>query len=318
VALPVVFVGFLVWIKKLVEGTSGFKAKVIEPIIPDNDMAFTPLTFGDYVTALTAQRECTGPAPKPDMGITGMPFQGSNWQVPLVKCDSRLCETVGSDASAYCTYSIVAVTGTDPGGLARAQDMRDYILDVYPALQDATQLPFDFAVVQVFGKPADIDTYVKRADYGASEVPKIAMGIVWEGNDELSYVYSLRQNSTNFNNPVEAARPGVTTTPDTGTDVKPFARDDSSVCGIFDGASYQGPLEASCTGQYLYNGVLTFQRLVGDYILNRTGAADAGYFVAEAGVTYVQFPTKAYTEQGFYGAIAGTSLSARYCHDPIP
>jgi len=48
---------------------------------------------------------------------------------------------------------------------------------------------------------------------------------------------------------------------------------------------------------------LTFQRLVNDFILESTGAGRAGYRVAEAGVSYVSFPTREYVESGFYGAL---------------
>lgn len=52
----------------------------------------------------------------------------------------------------------------------------------------------------------------------------------------------------------------------------------------------------------MYNGVLTFQKLMGDYIMNRTGAAEAMQ-VDDGGVRYVQFPTKAYEDSGFYSTI---------------
>lgn len=65
----------------------------------------------------------------------------------------------------------------------------------------------------------------------------------------------------------------------------------------------QGPLSGSCTGAYVYNGVLTFQRLVGDFILSATGAS-ASYPVAEAGVRFVQFPTPEFEDAGFFADIA--------------
>jgi hypothetical protein len=80
------------------------------------------------------------------------------------------------------------------------------------------------------------------------------------------------------------------------------------VCIPEGGTAKQGPLEESCTGQYLYNGVLTFQQLIGDFILEDTGARNdsAGYFVSEAGVQFVQFPTFPYEESGFYGNLGRT------------
>ena len=52
-----------------------------------------------------------------------------------------------------------------------------------------------------------------------------------------------------------------------------------------------------------YNGVLTFQRLVNDFILESSGASIAGYQVAEGGVQFVPFPTRQYVQSGFYGQL---------------
>jgi hypothetical protein len=55
---------------------------------------------------------------------------------------------------------------------------------------------------------------------------------------------------------------------------------------------------------YFYNGVITIQRVVGDFILHKTGAAAAGYGVSENGVQFTHFPTQAYEEKGFYSEIS--------------
>jgi hypothetical protein len=67
----------------------------------------------------------------------------------------------------------------------------------------------------------------------------------------------------------------------------------------------QGPNDSSCTYQYIYNGALVIQRLLGDWIIDDTGAAEKGYNVAEHGVQFVPFPTKQYIRNGFYSVIAG-------------
>lgn len=205
----------------------------------------------------------------------------------------------------YCEFAIVALSGTDDGGRERAALMKDYILDRYPVLTDNTSIPVPFELIQIFDGPLAMDQYVKSADYGKFGVPKIAMGIVFEGNDPNNYVYHLRQNSTNFNNPTAEARPAVATTPDTSIKFASFAKNDNEPCVPLDGSAEQGERGNSCTGQYAYNGVLTFQRLVGDFILDQTGAADLGYRMSRSGVQYVPFPTREYEEEGFYGAIAG-------------
>lgn len=62
---------------------------------------------------------------------------------------------------------------------------------------------------------------------------------------------------------------------------------------------YENSIRVHCS----YNGVLTFQRLVNDFILESTGAGRAGYQVAQGGVQFVSFPTRAYVESGFYGEL---------------
>jgi len=64
------------------------------------------------------------------------------------------------------------------------------------------------------------------------------------------------------------------------------------------------------------NGVLTFQRLLGDFILSDSGAAAEGYTVSESGVAYTSFPTFAYEESGFFGDLGGTFFSP--CLQIIP
>lgn len=300
--------GVLVGIKSAVQGTSSFAPQVIPAIVPSNEYAFTPLTFADYVTALQVTRTCvensTGGG---GFEISGMPQQGYNWQVPFVKCDYVQCTTNGQSALPFCEFGrigVAPINSSDAGGMERAVDFQSYIYDMYPQVQ-SSEMPFDFEFVQVFGSQATMDQYVTNDSYGTSQNPKLIMGIVFTGNDPGNYVYSLRQNSTNFNNPAEQGRPVSKTTPNTATLFAPYAKSDYDVCAPQGGTADQGPLQNSCTGQYVYNGILTFQRLVGDYILNRTGAASQGFYVSEGGSTYVQFPTRTYTQNGFYATIQG-------------
>jgi glycopeptide antibiotics resistance protein len=53
-----------------------------------------------------------------------------------------------------------------------------------------------------------------------------------------------------------------------------------------------------------YNGAITIQRLVDDFIINDSGAKAAGWSVASNGVTFAPFPSRKYTDDGFYAAIA--------------
>jgi ABC-2 family transporter protein len=309
-ALPVVFVAFLLAIKNAVKNTEGFKAETIPAEYPGENKTFKALTFGDYVTAMQAKRQCvdiTTPEMKTKtFWITGIPKRGENWQVPFVKCDSRRCKEDGEDALSYCQYGAIGVAGADAGGLDRADAFRKWLLKEYPAL--ATSMPFDFDIVNTFSDSKSMDDYVKSESYGDPGTPKLAMGIVWTGNETRNYIYSLRQNSTNFNAPEAEWKPTSFTTPNTNRLLASYAKDDNDVCVPMGGTPKQGWLEKSCTGQYVYNGLLTFQRLVGDFILADSGAKSQGYFVSESGVSFVPFPTFPYQKSGFYGDLGGKCL----------
>lgn len=249
--------------------------------------------------------------------ISGIDRNGFNWQVPFVKCNSFLCEYDGQDAQPFCEYAAIGLSWLNEAGRQRAEEFADWLYEEYPVLnqelnmsskrlgnEDQRALPFDFDFIQFFAKPSDMDVYVTRESYGVyPQNPKLAMGIVWHGNDPMDYSYTIRQNSTNFNAPEESGRPATITTPETKLNFRHHARNDNGNCVPMDGTPQLGILGLSCTGQYIYNGILTMQRLVGDFIHHSTGAADLGYRVSEGGVQYVSMPTKAYEETGFYGAI---------------
>ena len=58
----------------------------------------------------------------------------------------------------------------------------------------------------------------------------------------------------------------------------------------------------------MYNGVITIQRLVNDWVHITSGAKDNGYYTAEHGVAFVSFPSKEYSEDGFY-----ETVNRKYC-----
>lgn len=301
-ALPLLFVYIIVAIKASLGSSND---KVVDAYFPET--AITPLSFSDYVTAMRAQRVCVkGSSGSSDLEVSGIMDNGYNWLVPLVKCQSSKCEYEGQSALEFCEFSILAVAGSDAGGTERATAFKDWVLTTYPEISEAEKkMPFKFELVQTFDSPSVMNDYVKSHDYGTTAYPKIAMGVVWEGNDASHYNYQLRQNSTNFNAPENEAQPATQTTPSTGSIVDSFTRKDDGSCSPANGSPRQGPFESSCTGQYLYNGVLTFQRLVNDFILESSGAAVAGYTVAEAGVQFVSFPSRPYVSSGFFSTISG-------------
>jgi hypothetical protein len=113
-------------------------------------------------------------------------------------------------------------------------------------------------------------------------------------------------DSTNFNSPEDEGRPATATTPPTNRKTDTFTKKDEA-CVTEGGTPEFGPYDWSCTGQYIYNGAITMQRLVGDWIMEETGAKDAGYFVSEHGISFAPFPTREYVTSGFYDAIGGFS-----------
>lgn len=288
-------------IKNLAEDSSGFQAITREPEFRDRQDVMRILTFGDYVTAIVAKRQCSVGVYNQ---ITGITTEGSNWQVPFVKCDSRRCEENEEDAYKYCVYPILALAPSnvgDIGGNITAYEFKEYVETRYPQLTDPELTHFNgYDFIQVFPSNAAINEYVKHPDYGNAGREQIGLAIIFDGNDEMDFRYSLRVNSTNFNAPENEGRPATLTTPSTKRTFSRYAREDDA-CTPEGGTPEQGPMENSCTGQYIYNGFLTTQRLVHDFVMHKTNSTE---FVSEHGVGYVPFPTQRYTEEGFYGILA--------------
>jgi hypothetical protein len=281
--------------------------------VPDDSMAFLPLTFDDYVVAMAADRTCV-PAPPSSSGggwwISGIVQQGKDWPVPFVKCDSHGCNHAGQDAHDLCEYGILAVSGKDvrdTGGHVRAQKFCAWLYDRYPTLM-SNAMPFSHEFCQLFPSEQSMEDYIHQEDYGSSAKPKIVMGVVFESDDVNVFKYTLRQNSTNYNALEQDVRPASRTTPDTSKVFDSYAKNDADACQPEDGAPELGHLGSSCTGQYIYNGLLPIQRAVNDFIMNVTSAAERGYYVGEAGMSFVPFPSLPYEENGFF-ADAGSKYA---------
>jgi hypothetical protein len=317
--LPIFGIVGLIVIKNAVENAGGLDSEIIPPSFPSPEKTFVPLTFGDYLTALQAQRLCIKNTEE-EMKRTGTELQyhitgidPTNWQIPLVKCDSLGCRNHLQEATrTVCEYNQIGIAGD----ATRVQQFMNWLETTYPILQKASDVfPFDHTLFHTFNHSDDMSTYVTSNQYGQYPLyPKLAMGIVFHGNDPDLYDYTLRQNSTNFNMPEEQARSGAATTPSTERMTYDYGKDDTSICPIKgESAPFLGPMMESCTGQYMYNGILTFQRLVHDFILDQTGVRTInGNFVNEASVQYVPFPTRAYTKEGFYSLLSGTLVCFSY------
>jgi hypothetical protein len=307
--LPVVGICILIAIKHASTKNDDVEADIIPSSFPSESL--TPLSFQDYLTAAQAKRVCIDQG-NGNFTITGMNAHSYNWQVPMVKCNTRLCTNHGQDAAhTACEYNIIGIAGTTD----RVDDFLSYLQASYPVLSKQKEVfPFEYDLFRQFKDSNEMDQYVTAEDYGIyPENPKLAMGIVFHGNDPNVYHYSLRQNATNYNAVEEDARPATFTTPDTSIITKSNGKNDESVCVPIEGAPLLGPLQSSCTGQYMYNGVLTFQRLVQDFIIDNTGASSKN-FVSQSGVQFVSFPYRSYKDDGFYETIDGKSKEYYNCN----
>mmetsp|Transcript_15159 Transcript_15159/g.25138 ORF Transcript_15159/g.25138 Transcript_15159/m.25138 type:complete len:1684 (-) Transcript_15159:977-6028(-) len=301
IALPVGFVCILLGIKIALEDTDGFQPQVVMATFPNENQAIIPLSFSDYVTSLQTTRICQISDPSADWDYEISGYEDS--QNPFLKCDRRRCTENGQNASTFCEYLILALApsnANDERAVSRAQSFEDYINNVFPGAGDLVDYPF----VQIMSSDSAISDYVTSVSYGKTGSPKIGFAIVFsDGSSENDYAYTLRQNSTNFNQPEKEGRPAQPTTPPTKRDFSFFANTDDT-CTPEGGTTEQGPLENSCTGQYLYNGAITLQRTVQDWIMVDTGSkGSTGAYVAEHGVQFVSFPTKEYVINGFYASI---------------
>ena len=240
----------MIAIKNAAERGGSFDQDIIPPTYPDDSSAFTPLSFRDYVTALRAKRVCLFGDNSFSETISGLQGSSYNWMVPLVKCDSRECQSDGESAIPYCEFSIIALAGIN-GGEVRAEVFKGWVETKYPAIVDPDEMPFDFPLIQMFEDPQAMDDYIKDRSYGGINKPKIAMGIVFDGSTPGAWNYWLRQNSTNFNAPEQEGRPATRTTPDTSVVTDSLARTDADVCIPEGGTPLQGPLDQSCAGQYV-------------------------------------------------------------------
>jgi hypothetical protein len=311
---PCIFV-LILWAIKNAVGDADI---VIPAFSPSDYDALIPLSYHDYVKALQAQRVCTTSRDEL-LDITGLVDRGFGWQIPFIRCDPRKCQYLGEDAQPYCEYSFLAVAGTDAGGAQRAREFRQWVYDTWPVLNQtvarttnnnttATIMPFQFDFIQLFDHPNAVDRYVRQRDYGSVGTPKIGMGIVFDGNSTNDYVYWLRQNSTLMNVPARElkGRMLAPSTPPTNKLFNHYARSDQETCYRNLNWPKLGPLQHSCTAQYVYNGVFATQRLVGDYILHASGAAANGFTVSDGGVAITQFPQEEHVKDGFFALVSGT------------
>lgn len=224
-----------------------------------------------------------------DFYITGNQYGNAN---PLIRCDPSRCENEDDDAVKYCEVRRVGVVNPP-------SNFRPYLEGRY----GTDLLEYD-QVFHEFASNDDLIGYVKGTDY--EKETKIAIAVVFDDSFgvEDTYKYALRVNSTNFNNPEESARPVSQTTPWTSVMTQDFYKDDDQcIFGDSGGAPAIGPYQDSCTGKYMYNGALTMQRIVQDFILYEGTGGDLNYQIAEGGIGYVPFPSIPYLEEGFFAQI---------------
>ena len=222
-----------------------------------------------------------------------------------MKCDRRTCKFVGDEARKYCEYAQLAlapISKDHEQGKKLVRFFGDWVMREYSGL-DLVPEYSNNSFIRYFDDSAAIDQYIRNPNYGSGEMRKIAFAILFgDGKDNFDFVYTLRANSTNFNVPENAGRPAQLTHPPTRRIFDDFAASDKA-CAPAPGTAAQGNFSESCTGQYIYNGAITMQRLIGDFIHNITFSKARGFYIAEHGVSFINFPTKAYSVDGFYKTV---------------
>jgi len=302
--LPGAMILILVAIRIALKDDPTFKPTLIDAVVPDKSLK--SFSFLDYITAVQTPRTCIvkpEEITKQDIDLKEFNFlfrrytisdiNPYDWPVPFLKCDSRKCTTEGEDATDFCEVNVLAIAPIDPSAASFAHSFEAWILDTYPQIDSGVQ------IIKPFDDPRDIDDYVTSAKYGTPGFPKIAVAVVLGGSGK-SYEYTIRTNSTNFNSPDISRRPGMWTSPSTKQKFDSLARQASQVCELEGGTTRLGSRDSYCTSQYMYNGAISIQRLVDDWIIFHSGA---DIRIAENGVSFVDFPSKEYTRDGFYATI---------------
>lgn len=247
-------------------------------------------TFTSLIPTLLDQ--CVGFSASDSFTISGMETT-SSWRVPLIKCDASRCKSAYESAEEYCERNIVGIAG-DPDRMAA---FLTWVESEYPVEKD-------LQLFRVFDTPGDMDAYVENHFYGRSNgevhYQKLAMGIVFDApiHDKPSvWGYQLRPNSTNVNEVAFSEETGegllaIQSMPNTGRLTDTYAKTEDEACGTAN--------SVSCAAQYGDNGVLTFQRLVHDFILNQTATSSR-----VSSVAFVPFPTRPYEEGLFFQFVSG-------------
>jgi hypothetical protein len=293
----------LLIIKESLKDNDWFKPTVVPAKYPEASLK--TFSFLDYITAVNkTDRQCIqmpnavkfelvkeGQFSNADCMISGV--NPVNWPVPFLKCDYRECnrtlcnENVPQNASSFCSVNILALAPVDEDDRDRMEAFEKYILETYPQIEDLN-------MIKTFNSSQKIDDYVLDTEYGNTTLskPKIAVAVILGGSGK-DYEYTIRTNSTNFNSLEFAARAAMPTNPNTKRNFDSTARDAKKVCELEGGTSSIGKMQDRCTVQYMYNGALTIQRLVDDFIIQKTGAKDKGFYVAESAISFVDFPVSA-------------------------
>jgi ATP-binding cassette subfamily A (ABC1) protein 1 len=308
--LPFAMIFILLLIKNSLKDDPSFKPRTINPVVPEESIK--AFSFLDYVTAVLTPRTCVplkfgNPIKFQDDGLFAFePFyidgiNPDNWPVPFLKCDFRQCKEKGEVATDYCSINVLALAPAEKGETGRVDAFKAYIEETYPQIVNVT----GYDMVKVFNSSQEIDEYVRDVQYGDTNVdkPKIAVAVILGGSGK-EYEYTIRTNSTNYNSPEFTGRLGMPTNPNTRNALDSTARRAKDVCTLEGGTPEIGQRETRCTVQYMYNGALTIQRLVDDYIIDDTGVKDLNIYVAENGVSFVDFPSNEYIQDGFYAQVS--------------
>lgn len=324
ILLPLLSIVLLILLQNAGGGNvaKGITSGIQSVKLPSNEQTIIPLSFSDYIVGLESEKKCVNAGLKNLKYLTTFGISGieGDWSNPFVSCDARQCEYVGQDANqaihyeegdegvgGFCEYKMLALAPRNQ----KTEAFREWIYSQHEVLRpsfnstssSSSSLPFEFEFVQIFDTETELNDYIKDPLYGTTPKPKIGGALILSSssNNDKDYNYTIRVNSTNYNKPEEARRPAAPTHPNTYKVLDTYAKSPEDVCLLQPVTSYLGKWNTYCTGQYMYNGAITLQRLIQDWILqdaisvnnnNNTSSSSSIIRVAENGVSFGTYPKK--------------------------
>jgi len=237
-------------------------------------------------------------------------YAGGSWVV----CDSEKCRREGQDASDFCMVRQIVLAPGDKNSEGEVAIVREFIAwvnDTYPsALLPSQNSTYPPLITDEYEDNAAMESYIASTDYSSAGTKSIGGAIIVTSSTSTSFEYKIRPNSTFFAELGQVIRPLAKTMPNTkiltdrlassATSVSPCSPTQEGGPVLKNINSGEGG-QPSCYGLYILNGGLGLGRLVGDFLVHHNTGGEAN--VAEAGVNFVNYPSKESYTAGFWDLV---------------